>query len=55
MPYVFNPLSCQLDFVNEQTNNFATIEVDDAIIVNGTQIIGSGLVMSGVTFDCGEF
>jgi len=55
MPYVFNPLSGGLDFVNEQTNSFASIEIDDAIIINGTQIIGSGLTLSGVTIDCGEF
>ncbi|MFZ9998279.1 MAG: hypothetical protein ACO3HP_04610 [Candidatus Nanopelagicaceae bacterium] len=54
MPYVFNPLSGGLDFVNEQTDSFDSIEAN-AIIVNGTQIIGSGLVLSGVTIDNGEF
>lgn len=55
MPYVFNPLTGNLDSVGEGTNSFASIEIDDAIIVNGTQIIGSGLTLSGVTIDCGEF
>jgi hypothetical protein len=55
MPYVFNPLTGNLDNAGEATNSFTTIEVSEGIIVNNTQIIGSGLVVSGVTIDCGEF
>ena len=55
MPYVFNPLTGTLDNAGEASNSFASIEIADAIIVNGTQIIGSGLTLSGVTIDCGEF